>query len=166
MCTGPRGALTRRGCPNWLGGDLQQAQGPTAQRPVFGLAPLCLTSFVSVACWVGAASGKHQTPTQLVSHESWARPSVSPGDPGSMQREESGPRGSQASAEQQGSGLGTLPPTPARAASRPRFTRKDKPCKDFTHMKSLEGSTPGKRSNFGHKHSKNGKLCACVRASV
>ena len=29
-------------------------------------------------------------------------------------------------------------------------------------MKSLEGSTPWKRSNFVHKHSKNGKLCVCT----
>ena len=80
----------------------QQAQGPAAQRPVFGLAPLCLASFVSVPCWVGPASGKHQTATQLVSRESRpgpAQPSVSPGGLGSMPREESGPRDSQASAE-------------------------------------------------------------------
>ena len=84
----------------------QQACGPAAQRPVFSLAPLCLTSFISVPCCVGVASGKYQTATQLVSRESRARPSVSPGGPGSMRRKESGPRDSQVSAEQQDPGLG------------------------------------------------------------
>ena len=107
----------------------QQARGLAAQRPVFALAPLCLASFVSVPCWVGAASGKHQMATQLVSRESWPGPAQCvPRRPGEHAKREVRPQGLPGLCRAAGSRPWPVPPASTGAALNPRFSRKDKPC--------------------------------------
>ena len=102
--------LGTAGLPQLGGGDRRTspAAGTGARCPKASVQPgPSLFDLIHLCPLLGW--GRHlgnQMATQLVSRESRARPSVSPGGPGSMRRKESGLRDSQVSAEQQGPGLG------------------------------------------------------------